>query len=182
MLKRARTLIGKHLVLSVTLALVGVFSLAVPTIARHYYLANSLDRDKRLRQIDALNSEPSSEAIPALLAAAVDKDADVSEHAMRLLIQHYRAEAEPYLKKELVAGRGRAFNTALLIVSIGKYQNLQEVVRELAVSPAHDQFEQLSATFTLRELDDTEGLRTVAATHPDKRLRDFATAMSHSIR
>jgi hypothetical protein len=92
-----------------------------------------------------------------------------------VLGQHYRRNAEPYLKKALASSDKKILDGALFVIGLGHWQGLQPEVRKVAWS-ANDELIQRMATSTLRDLKDAEGLREIAKRHPNEAVRKAASS------
>jgi membrane protease YdiL (CAAX protease family) len=127
------------------------------------------------RQIDLLTKEPVEKAVPAIVGFLADPDEHVRIYAASLLIERYRPSAEPYLKAALASKDKNVLNNALFVVEMCHYSGLQQEVREIAWS-SDDRLVQIMAVNTLRWLEDAEGLRKIAETHVNERVRESAKA------
>jgi hypothetical protein len=135
----------------------------------------------KCRQIDALTREPVEKAVPAIIGFFADPDDVVSGYAVEVLTSRYRSVAEPHLKLALASGDKRTVDKALFVVEFYHYPGLKPDVRKLAWSFA-DRFIQFSATMALHGIKDEEGLRDIAARHPDEKVRQVATDMLRMLR
>ncbi len=130
--------------------------------------------DPKCRQIAALVKKPAPEAVPAIIDYFADPDEDVRTYAMTVLGGCFRREAEPYLKTPLLSRDKNTAGTALSLIGINHYSRYKQEVRDIAWSADIDLATQMSAVVTLGELDDKQGLRTIAQHHPSARIRSMA--------
>jgi hypothetical protein len=127
----------------------------------------------KCRQIEALAIRPAQEAIPALIEYFADPDEDVRSYAQTVLAARFRREAEPYLKGPLASRDNNILNGALFVVGLWRYSVYKQEVRNIAWS-ADDLKTQVLAVSTLLDLNDEEGLREVARSHPNAKTREVA--------
>jgi len=143
----------------------------VPQFAAYYDAARS--SYPRCQQIDALAARPPEEALPELIKFLGDSDDAVAAHAIEVLGQHFRSQAEPYLKDALCAGDRRTIDRALFAIEWFHYAGLKPEVRALLWS-SNDPHIQLAALTALHALGDEKEGREIAQKHPDERIRNAA--------
>ncbi len=130
----------------------------------------------KCRQIYLLTEEPVPKAVPAIIGFLGDPDDIVRAYATDLLTDHYRAEAEPYLKEALASGDKKILDGVLFVIDYGNFSGLINEVRTVAWSDNELKI-QLSATCTLHSLKDSEGLHEIAQKHPKVQIRRAAERM-----
>jgi len=140
------------------------------SLAEH---AKNVRLNPKCRQIAALTAEPVQEAVPAIIDYFADPGEDVRLYAMEVLDNVFRREAEPYLKEPLSSRDKNTLLSALSLIGIQRYSVYKQQVRDIAWS-ADDVAVQLSAVLTLWELNDEEGVRGIARSHPSARVRESA--------
>ena len=140
-----------------------------------YYAACVMSKPE-CRQIDLLRKEPIEKAVPSIIGYLADPDEDVRIYAESILIEQYRTDAEPYLKKALTSRDKNTLHGVLFVISMGRYSGLTQEVREL-VRSSDDVVVQIDGLSTLCDLKDVEGLRSVAQTHPNETVRRAAERM-----
>jgi membrane protease YdiL (CAAX protease family) len=128
------------------------------------------------REIERLTHEPVETAVPAIIGYCADPDEGVRNYAGAILTARYRGYAEPYLRQALVSGDKRALDEILSVVGMSRYSDLAQEVRDVVWS-ADDPHIQFSATMTLHEIGDVEGIRRVAQSHPRETVRKAAEKM-----
>jgi membrane protease YdiL (CAAX protease family) len=132
------------------------------------YLSNP-----KCQQIRALTGEPAQKAVPGLIGFFSDPDDDVRTYAETILTRYYRRDAEPYMRESLSSRDNNVLDAALWVIGQCGYSGYKQEVRDIAWS-SDDLKIQLSATVTLAELSDEEGLRKVAQGHPNETVRRTA--------
>jgi len=125
------------------------------------------------RQIQALSREPAQEAVPAIIEYFADPDEDVRLFAQEVLIQCFRPEAEPYLKAPLSSRDKKKLDGALFVVGMCRYTAYTQQVRDIAWSADEGTLPYLAVS-TLWDLKDEEGLREIARSHPNAKVRESA--------
>jgi len=127
----------------------------------------------KCQQIASLTRRPAAEALPVLIGFLGDNDDPVRYCATWAINQYRRDDAGPYVKKALASSDTKTVDGALFIIGMRRYSTLREEVRHIVWS-AHDLHLQMSATITLHDLGDTDGIRKIAEKHPDKKVREVA--------
>ena len=130
----------------------------------------------KCQQIASLTRQPAAEALPVLIGFLADNDDPVRTCAIWAISQYRRDDAKPYVKEALASNNPKTVDGALFIIGLRRYSDLREEVRHIVWS-AHDLHFQMSATITLHDLGDTDGIRKIAERHPDKKLREVAERM-----
>ncbi|MBU4270516.1 MAG: CPBP family intramembrane metalloprotease [Planctomycetes bacterium] len=124
-------------------------------------------------KIYKLTKEPISKAIPAIIEFVGDQDEVVSVYAAGVLQNHYRNDAEPYLKEALASDNKKTVESALFLIGPWHWSNLQEEVRTVAWTH-NDPHIQRRAALILLDLKDAVGLRKIAEEHPKENIRNAA--------
>lgn len=124
-------------------------------------------------EIYRLTKEPTSKAIPAIIEFANDQDDVVSIYATTMIQNHYRNDAEPYLREALASDNNRTVESVLFSIGMGYWPHLAEDVRKVAWNH-NDPNIQRRAALALYDYNDAEGLRKIAAEHPNEKTRDAA--------
>ncbi len=166
----------------------------IPFLTRQYDLVESaakaqlpLDFSARMRsspgchEIYLLTKEPVKRAVPSVIGFLADSDTSARDYATYVLVEHYRNDAEPYLKEALASTDKKTVDGVLSVVGLGHWTGLKEEVRKVAFSN-EDFHIQLSAALALWDLRDGEGLRKLAKEHPQVRIRKFAQARLDEMR
>jgi hypothetical protein len=130
----------------------------------------------KCRRIEALTRKPVQEAAPAIIAYFADPDGDVRLHAQTVPGYCFRREAQPYMKEPLSSRDRNTLIGAMSVVGTCRYSVYKQQVRDIARS-ADDVTIQLIAVATLWELEDQEGLRGIARSHPRAEVRRSAERM-----
>jgi len=147
----------------------------VPQLKTSYSAVPLMGKPK-IAQINRLTYEPAAKALPLLIGFLSDADDDVCNYAIYILRSRYRNDAEPYLKDALSSKDAKLVGAVLFVVQTAPYPALKDDVRHVAWSAPDPQLQQ-SATITLMELGDLEGLQEIAKSHPQEKLRRFAESI-----
>jgi HEAT repeat protein len=127
----------------------------------------------KCRQIDILAMEIPAKAIPSLIRLMADRDDLVSAHALETLEKRFRDRAEPFLGDALRSTDARVQERLLDAVAMLHYPSLAPQVRA-AVQSSNDLGLRYRGLLTLFYLSDVDGLRDIARSAPDQRIRDSA--------
>ncbi len=130
----------------------------------------------KCREIDCLVGEPVTTAVPSLIAFMADRNEVVSLHALEVLAENYRSEAESYFADALASSDEYTVQRALSAVGFNRYLSLKPQVRALVWS-SEDVGIQISAVLTLRWIGDEEGLSDIVQKHSEERVRHAARDM-----
>lgn len=159
----------------------------IDTLKQQYYRADLLRNsevapedigakfrsDPKCYEIWQLTSEPSDKAIPGIIEYLGESDVVVTSYAMSLLVNRYKADAEPYLKDALESHNKNIVKNVLFVVGFGRFSGLRQEVRTLVWS-GDDQEVQFRAATALWDIRDMEDVREIAKRHPIERLRRSA--------
>ena len=135
-----------------------------------------VEQNPKCERIDSLAGEPSEKAVPIIVGFLGDPDDFVAIYAVDALTKRPRSDVEPYLKVALASKDTHVLERALLLVDIRGYSGLKQQVREIVWSNS-DQASRYFALLSLSGMEDTEGLRRIAETHADEKVRKTAGSL-----
>lgn len=131
----------------------------------------------KCQQIMLLREEPAEKAVPEIIGFFADPDKDVRMVAQSVLIDNkYRGSAEPYIKEALASKDKNVIDSALFVIEICHYQDIEQEVRKV-IWTNDDVHIQFSALIALESLEDKEGLKNIAQKHSNENLRKRAQNM-----
>jgi membrane protease YdiL (CAAX protease family) len=134
----------------------------------------------KCREIDLLTRETAEKAVPALIVHMADRNEVVSLHAIDVLMESYRCDAEPYLAEALASSDNYSVDRALSAIEWYRLSGLKPQVRSIVWSSG-DLRIQLAGVLALRGIGDEEGLHDVLQKHPEERVRHAARDMLEGI-
>ena len=132
------------------------------------------------RKMEALLHEPASKAVPAILIHVGSEDELVQAYAINLLVKRYLIDAKPFVRDALGSSDPALVDGAMYVCQEAGYTDLIPEIRDLASSHALFKLRGL-ALFRLQAFKDIEGLRGIAASHPDPQTSSLAKRLLESI-
>ena len=132
------------------------------------------------RKMEALLHEPASKAVPAILVHVGSEDELVQAYAINLLVKRYLIDAKPFVRDALESSDPALVDGAMYVCQEAGYTDFIPEIRDLASSHALFKLRGL-ALFRLQAFKDIEGLRGIAASHPDPQTSSLAKRLLESI-
>jgi len=128
------------------------------------------------RQMEALKEEPAERAIPLIVEQLGNPDLRVQSGANSILTTRYRDAAGPYLREALSSSNPELVTATMRIIGGNKFRELIPEVRRLAWDH-ESQDVQIGAMLQLKLLGETAELESIAADHPQPKIRRAASRL-----
>ena len=128
------------------------------------------------RQMEALKNEPAERAIPLIVEQLGNPDIRVQSGANSILTTRYRDAAGPYLREALSSSNPELVTATMRIIGGNNFRELVPEVRRLAWDH-ESQDVQIGAILQLMLLGETEELESIAADHPQPKIRRAASRL-----
>lgn len=144
----------------------------LPMAAREYDIVSLPE----CRQMEALKNEPSERAIPLIVEQLGNPDIRVQSGANVILTTRYRDVAGPYLREALASADPEVVQSTMRLAGWNNYRELVPEIRRLAWQ--HESTDlQVFAVLQLMSLGETAELESIAAYHPQPKLRRIASQL-----
>lgn len=144
----------------------------LPMAAREYDIVSLPE----CRQMEALKNEPSERAIPLIVEQLGNPDIRVQSGANVILTTRYRDVAGPYLREALASADPEVVQSTMRLAGWNNYRELVPEIRRLAWQ--HESTDlQVFAVLQLMSLGETAELESIAADHPQPKLRRIASQL-----
>jgi HEAT repeat protein len=128
------------------------------------------------RQMEALKEEPAERAIPLIVEQLGNPDIRVQSGANVILTTRYRDAAGPYLREALSSSNPELVTATMRIIGGNNFRELIPEVRRLAWDH-ESQDVQIGAILQLMLLGETADLESIAADHPQPKIRRAASRL-----
>lgn len=128
------------------------------------------------RQMEALKEEPAERAIPLIVEQLGNPDIRVQSGANSILTTRYRDAAGPYLREALSSSNPELVTATMRIIGGKNFQELIPEIRRLAWDH-ESQDVQIGAILQLMLLGETAELESIAADHPQPKIRRAASRL-----
>jgi len=128
------------------------------------------------RQMEALKNEPAERAIPLIVEQLGNPDIRVQSGANSILTSRYRDAAGPYLREALSSSNPELVTATMRIIGGKNFRELIPEVRRLAWDH-ESQDVQIGAILQLMLLGETKELESIAADHPQPKIRRGASRL-----
>jgi len=128
------------------------------------------------RQMEALKEEPAERAIPLIVEQLGNPDIRVQSGANSILTTRYRDAAGPYLREALSSSNPELVTATMRIIGGKNFQELIPEIRRLAWDH-ESQDVQIGAILQLMLLGETAELESIAADHPQPKIRRVASRL-----
>ncbi|MEI8368432.1 MAG: type II CAAX endopeptidase family protein [Planctomycetia bacterium] len=128
------------------------------------------------RQMEALKEEPAERAIPLIVEQLGNPDIRVQSGANSILTSRYRDAAGPYLREALSSSNPELVTATMRIIGGKNFRELIPEVRRLAWDH-ESQDVQIGAILQLMLLGETKELESIAADHPQPKIRRGASRL-----
>ena len=125
------------------------------------------------RQMEALKEEPAERAIPLIVEQLGNPDIRVQSGANVILTTRYRDAAGPYLREALSSSNPELVTATMRIIGGNKFRELVPEIRRLAWDHESEDV-QVCAILQLMLLGETAELESIAADHPQPKIRRAA--------
>ncbi len=141
----------------------------LPMAVREYDLVSLPE----CRQMEALRKEPAERAIPLIVKQLGHPDIRVQSGANVILTTRYRDAAGPYLREALSSSNTELVTATMRIIGGNKFRELVPEIRRLAWDHESEDV-QVCAILQLMLLGETAELESIAADHPQPKIRRAA--------
>lgn len=128
------------------------------------------------RQMEALKEEPAERAIPLIVEQLGHPDIRVQSGANVILTTRYRDAAGPYLREALSSSNPDLVTSTMRLAGWNNYRELVPEIRRLAWDH-ESQDVQVCAILQLMLLGETVELESIAADHPQPKIRRAASQL-----
>jgi len=128
------------------------------------------------RQMEALKEEPAERAIPLIVEQLGNPDIRVQSGANSILTTRYRDAAGPYLREALSSSNPELVTATMRIIGGKNFRELVPEIRRLAWDH-ESQDVQIGAILQLMLLGETAELESIAADHPQPKIRRAASRL-----
>ena len=128
------------------------------------------------RQMEALKEEPAERAIPLIVEQLGNPDIRVQSGANSILTTRYRDAAGPYLREPLSSSNPELVTATMRIIGGNNFRELVPEIRRLAWDH-ESQDVQIGAILQLMLLGETAELESIAADHPQPKIRRVASRL-----
>lgn len=144
----------------------------LPMAAREYDIVSLPE----CRQMEALKNEPSERAIPLIVEQLGNPDIRVQSGANVILTTRYRDAAGPYLREALASADPKVVQSTMRLITRNTFPELVPEIRRVAWQ--HESTDlQVFAVLQLMSLGETAELESIAADHPQPKLRRIASQL-----
>ena len=128
------------------------------------------------RQMEALKEEPAERAIPLIVEQLGNPDIRVQSGANVILTTRYRDAAGPYLREALASADPEVVQSTMRLITRDTFPELVPEIRRVAWQ--HESTDlQVFAVLQLMSLGETAELESIAADHPQPKLRRIASQL-----